>query len=128
MDDEQRLELRVIGVVRSPLRDPADAPRQGDEGAPRAQVVLDPQVWPGLDGLPGGEELLVVTCCAVPGGTCCGPDPATIPTARNKGCSPPGRPTVRTRWGCTVCGSLPSMATRWRSTGWKRSTALLSST
>ena len=61
MDDEQRLELRVIGVVRSPLRDPADAPRQGDEGAPRAQVVLDPQVRPGLDGLRVGEELLVLT-------------------------------------------------------------------
>src|ERR687889_1458444 len=61
MDDEQRLELRVIGSVQSPLRDPADAPRQGDEGAPRARLVLDPAVWPGLDGLRVGEELLVLT-------------------------------------------------------------------
>ena len=61
MDDEQRLELRVIGVVRSPLRDPADAPRQGDEGAPRARLVLDPQMWSGLDGLQAGAELLVLT-------------------------------------------------------------------
>lgn len=61
MDDEQRLEVRVIGVVRSPLSDPADAPCQGDEGAPRAQVVLDPQVRSGLDGLQVGEELLVLT-------------------------------------------------------------------
>ena len=61
MDDGERLELQVIGRVRSPLRDPADAPRQGDEGAPRAQLVLDPQVLPGLDGLRVGEELLVLT-------------------------------------------------------------------
>ena len=61
MDDVQRLELRVIGFVRSSLRDPADAPRQGDEGAPRAHLLLDPEVWPGLDGLRVGEELLVLT-------------------------------------------------------------------
>ena len=61
VDDVLRLELRVIGVVRSPLRDPADAPRQGDEGAPPAHLLLDPEVWPGLDGLRVGEELLVLT-------------------------------------------------------------------
>jgi tRNA (Thr-GGU) A37 N-methylase len=61
MNDEERLELQVIGLVRSPLRDPADAPRQGDEDAPRAQLVLDPQVWPGLNGLRVGEERLVLT-------------------------------------------------------------------
>jgi tRNA-Thr(GGU) m(6)t(6)A37 methyltransferase TsaA len=61
VDNVERLELRVIGVVRSPLRDPADAPRQGDEGAPRARLVLDPALRPGLDGLQVGEELLVLT-------------------------------------------------------------------
>jgi tRNA-Thr(GGU) m(6)t(6)A37 methyltransferase TsaA len=61
MNDGERLELRVIGLVRSRLRDPADAPRQGDEGAPRARLLLDPEVWPGLDGLRVGEELLVLT-------------------------------------------------------------------
>jgi tRNA-Thr(GGU) m(6)t(6)A37 methyltransferase TsaA len=61
MDDVERLELHVIGSVQSPLRDPADAPRQGDEGAPHARLVLDPAVWPGLDGLRVGEELLVLT-------------------------------------------------------------------
>jgi tRNA-Thr(GGU) m(6)t(6)A37 methyltransferase TsaA len=61
MGDGERLELHVIGVVRSPLHDPAEAPRQGDEGAPRARLVLDPQVWPGLDGLQAGAELLVLT-------------------------------------------------------------------
>ena len=61
MDDGERLELQVIGRVRSPLRDPADAPHQGDEGAPRARLVLDPAVWPGLDGLRVGAEILVLT-------------------------------------------------------------------
>ena len=61
MDDVERLELQVIGLVRSPLHDPADAPRQGDEGAPRARLVLNPAVWPGLDGLRVGAEILVLT-------------------------------------------------------------------
>jgi tRNA-Thr(GGU) m(6)t(6)A37 methyltransferase TsaA len=61
VDDVQRFELRVIGLVRSPLRDPADAPRQGDEGAPPAYLMLDPEVWPGLAGLRVGEEVLVLT-------------------------------------------------------------------
>ena len=42
-------ELRVLGYVRSPLTDPADAPRQGDEGAPDAVLELDPAV----EGGPG---------------------------------------------------------------------------
>ena len=44
-------ELRALGYVRSPLTDPADAPRQGDEGAPDAVLELDaavePAPWPG---------------------------------------------------------------------------------
>ncbi len=61
VNDVPRLDLQVIGTVRSALRDPADAPRQGDEGAPRAHLVLDPAFSPGLDGLRVGAELLVLT-------------------------------------------------------------------
>jgi tRNA-Thr(GGU) m(6)t(6)A37 methyltransferase TsaA len=61
VDDDECLRLRAIGAVRSELRDPADAPRQGDEGAPHAQLVLAPDVVPGLDGLQVGDELLVLT-------------------------------------------------------------------
>jgi tRNA (Thr-GGU) A37 N-methylase len=61
VDDDECLHLRAIGAVRSELRDPADAPRQGDEGAPHAQLVLAPDVVPGLDGLQVGDELLVLT-------------------------------------------------------------------
>lgn len=61
MDDDEILPLRAIGTVRSELRDPAEAPRQGDEGAPRARLVLTPDVRPALDGLVAGDELLVLT-------------------------------------------------------------------
>jgi tRNA-Thr(GGU) m(6)t(6)A37 methyltransferase TsaA len=55
------LELRPIGVVRSPLTDRLAAPSQGDEGGPDAWLELDPAVADGLDGLEAGQELLVLT-------------------------------------------------------------------
>jgi tRNA-Thr(GGU) m(6)t(6)A37 methyltransferase TsaA len=54
-------ELRVLGHVRSPLTDAADAPRQGDEGAPDAVLELDPAVEGALAGLVPGDEVVVVT-------------------------------------------------------------------
>ena len=54
-------ELRVLGYVRSPLTDPAAAPRQGDEGAPDAVLELDPAVEGALAGLVPGDEVVVVT-------------------------------------------------------------------
>jgi tRNA-Thr(GGU) m(6)t(6)A37 methyltransferase TsaA len=55
------LELRPIGRVESPLRDPADAPKQGFEGAPDAWLVLDEGVLDGLDGLRPGARVIVLT-------------------------------------------------------------------
>jgi tRNA (Thr-GGU) A37 N-methylase len=49
---ERDLELRPIGRVVSPLTDAATAPRQGDEGAPDAYLVLDTAVVEALDGTP----------------------------------------------------------------------------
>lgn len=60
MGDED-LELRPIGAVSSPLRDPAAAPKQGDEGAPEAWIELHESVGAGLDGIESGSELLVLT-------------------------------------------------------------------
>jgi tRNA-Thr(GGU) m(6)t(6)A37 methyltransferase TsaA len=54
-------ELRPIGRVDSPLISRADAPRQGDEGAPDATVVLDADVLAGVDGMRVGDELVVLT-------------------------------------------------------------------
>jgi tRNA-Thr(GGU) m(6)t(6)A37 methyltransferase TsaA len=54
-------ELHPIGTVESPLTDPADAPKQGDEGAPDAWLVLEPECVPALDGLRPGAEVIVLT-------------------------------------------------------------------
>ncbi len=53
--------IRPIGNVRSDLRDPAEAPRQGDEGAPDAWLELAEDVAPGLAGIAAGDELIVLT-------------------------------------------------------------------
>jgi tRNA-Thr(GGU) m(6)t(6)A37 methyltransferase TsaA len=52
---------RPIGHIASPLVSTADAPRQGDEGAPEADLILDPIVQPGLDGITVGNEIIVLT-------------------------------------------------------------------
>jgi tRNA-Thr(GGU) m(6)t(6)A37 methyltransferase TsaA len=54
-------EVRPIGVVRSSLKDKAAAPRQGDEGAPAATIVVLPEARAALDGLEAGAELVVLT-------------------------------------------------------------------
>jgi tRNA-Thr(GGU) m(6)t(6)A37 methyltransferase TsaA len=56
-----RLELRPIGVVESPLTDPAAAPKQGFEGGPDAWLVLEPDVLEGLDGIQPGARVIVLT-------------------------------------------------------------------
>ena len=52
--------LRPIGVVRSPLRDRADAPRQGSEGAPDARIALEPSFADALQGIRVGDELVLL--------------------------------------------------------------------
>jgi tRNA-Thr(GGU) m(6)t(6)A37 methyltransferase TsaA len=58
---EERVELTPIGRVESPLDDPATAPKQGDEGAPDAWLVLAADVLHGLDGIEAGAHVLVLT-------------------------------------------------------------------
>ena len=52
---------RAIGHVESTLRTRAEAPRQGDEGAPPAWIVLDADVQLAMDDLAAGDEVLVLT-------------------------------------------------------------------
>ena len=59
--DERAIELSPIGMVESPLTDRATAPKQGDEGAPEAWLVLRPEVAEGLDGIRPGDEVIVLT-------------------------------------------------------------------
>jgi tRNA-Thr(GGU) m(6)t(6)A37 methyltransferase TsaA len=60
MTDEEYV-LRPIGRVESPLADVAAAPKQGDEGAPEADIVFTPGVADGLRDLTAGAEVLVLT-------------------------------------------------------------------
>jgi tRNA-Thr(GGU) m(6)t(6)A37 methyltransferase TsaA len=53
--------VRPIGRVASPLTSAADAPRQGDEGAPDAYLILDSDVQAGLDGIAADDEIIVLT-------------------------------------------------------------------
>ena len=55
------VEISPIGVVESPLTDLAAAPRQGDEGAPDAWLVFEPEVLAGLEGVVPGDQVLVLT-------------------------------------------------------------------
>jgi tRNA-Thr(GGU) m(6)t(6)A37 methyltransferase TsaA len=55
------LEIEPVGVVRSPLRDRATAPKQAHEGAPEAVIELDPRYADALLGIEPGAELIVLT-------------------------------------------------------------------
>jgi tRNA-Thr(GGU) m(6)t(6)A37 methyltransferase TsaA len=55
------MELSPIGLVESPLTDPATAPKQGREGAPDAVLAIQPEVAEGLDGIAPGDEVIVLT-------------------------------------------------------------------
>jgi tRNA-Thr(GGU) m(6)t(6)A37 methyltransferase TsaA len=54
-------QVGPIGWVESPLTDRAQAPRQGDEGAPDAWLVFEPGVADGIRDLDAGTEVLVLT-------------------------------------------------------------------
>ncbi|HET7443645.1 MAG TPA: tRNA (N6-threonylcarbamoyladenosine(37)-N6)-methyltransferase TrmO [Solirubrobacterales bacterium] len=58
---EGRVELEPIGRVSSPLTELAAAPKQGDEGAPEAWIVLSPTLAAGLEGIEVGAALVVLT-------------------------------------------------------------------
>jgi tRNA-Thr(GGU) m(6)t(6)A37 methyltransferase TsaA len=53
--------LRPVGRVESPLTRREDAPLQGDEGAPDAWLVFEPDVRDALADLGPGDEVLVLT-------------------------------------------------------------------
>jgi tRNA-Thr(GGU) m(6)t(6)A37 methyltransferase TsaA len=56
-----RYELHPIGWVESPLVDRDLAPRQGDEGAPDAWLVLDRNASAGIRDFTVGTEIIVLT-------------------------------------------------------------------
>lgn len=55
------LQLRPVGVVASSLTAVGDAPNQGDEGAPDADLVFDPTLAVALGGMAVDDEIVVLT-------------------------------------------------------------------
>ena len=53
--------VHPVGQVVSTLTDLADAPRQPDEGAPEAWLVIDEAYVAGLVGIGPGDALVVIT-------------------------------------------------------------------
>jgi L-fuculose-phosphate aldolase len=54
--------VRAIGVVRSALKDPADAPKQGALTGQEAEIVVGPAYLPALEGLDRGKGKIIVIC------------------------------------------------------------------
>lgn len=57
----QSPSLRPIGVLRSPLKQRSEAPRQGSEGAPDAWLEVHRFASSALDGLAPGDDIIVLT-------------------------------------------------------------------
>lgn len=55
------IEIKPIGTVNSTLVHRDQAPKQGDEGAPDAWLLFEPDVEPALADLEVGEEVMVLT-------------------------------------------------------------------
>jgi tRNA-Thr(GGU) m(6)t(6)A37 methyltransferase TsaA len=55
------VELKRVGVVRSPLTEREAAPKQGYEGAPEAWLEFDAAVADAVEGIGAGDDLLVLT-------------------------------------------------------------------
>jgi tRNA-Thr(GGU) m(6)t(6)A37 methyltransferase TsaA len=61
MDIPKSFDVTPIGYVRSVLKERADAPRQGSEGAPDARLEIDAAFVRGLDGIEAGQEIWIFT-------------------------------------------------------------------
>lgn len=55
------IEVKPVGRVESPLTERAAAPKQGNEGAPDAWIVFEPDLVDALGGIEPGDEILVFT-------------------------------------------------------------------
>jgi tRNA-Thr(GGU) m(6)t(6)A37 methyltransferase TsaA len=61
MSPQPAITITPIGVVRSGLRDRADAPRQAFADAPEATLEINPSLLPALHRVEPGTQLIVVT-------------------------------------------------------------------
>ena len=61
IEDGEAYVLRPIGRVESSLVEPERAPKQGDEEAPDAWLVLDDEISEGARDLEEGQHIVVLT-------------------------------------------------------------------
>jgi len=61
MEVAKAFEISPIGWVRSALKERSGAPRQGWEGAPNAELEIDPAFVQGLHGVESGQEIWILT-------------------------------------------------------------------
>jgi tRNA-Thr(GGU) m(6)t(6)A37 methyltransferase TsaA len=54
------IEMTPVGRVESSLTDRAEAPKQGNEGAPEAWLVFEAEVGDALLGIEPGDEVIVL--------------------------------------------------------------------
>lgn len=54
-------KLKVIGQVRSSLKDLKDCPLQESERAPDAAIIIEPEYTEAISGLTTGMEILIFT-------------------------------------------------------------------
>ena len=59
--EQQSIELRPIGFIRSPIEERSAAPKQGSEGAPDVWIDIEPCFTEALDGFREGDEAVVIT-------------------------------------------------------------------
>jgi tRNA-Thr(GGU) m(6)t(6)A37 methyltransferase TsaA len=61
MARDQPKNVVPIGRVHSSLTEPAEAPKQGHEGAPDARIEVLPDFVEALDGIAPGDEVVLLT-------------------------------------------------------------------
>ncbi len=52
--------LNPIGVIRSPIKQLEDAPKQGAEASVEGELVIDPAYAEGLSGLKPGQKIVIL--------------------------------------------------------------------
>ena len=57
----EEIVLRPIGVIRSPIIDRSNAPKQGYEGAPDVWLEIDASYLDALDGVSAGQDIIAIT-------------------------------------------------------------------
>jgi tRNA (Thr-GGU) A37 N-methylase len=82
MDELDPYVLRPIGVVRSTLCARDDAPNQAFEGAPEAQLEIDPAFADALHRIQPGDELILLTWLHSPTATSSRPTRPETRTSR----------------------------------------------